>query len=134
MDPDSFGVKYQRLLLDFQSHMLYGFLCSVLIAMAGTNPEELDLFREAKRRGEEMEVDSAATSVASEMGPPKVWKKCNALLCRLLMIFICSQIPSVVVLEPLLAAAVVSPLVAPTPPTTLLLVAAAAATRRATSP
>ena len=67
IDTDSLGIKYQPLLLDFQSHALYGFLVSVLIAMAATNPEELDLFREAKRRGEEMEVDSAATSVASEV-------------------------------------------------------------------
>ena len=42
IDTDSYGLKYQDVLLDFQQLMLYGFLVSVLIAMATTSPAELE--------------------------------------------------------------------------------------------
>lgn len=42
IDSDCFGVKYQQLLLSFQNEMLYGFLVSVLLAMATTSPEDLE--------------------------------------------------------------------------------------------
>ena len=64
IDTDTFGVKYQDIVIDFQKHVLYGFLTSVLIGMATTSPEELDLFYEARQRGEDMEVDSTLGSEA----------------------------------------------------------------------
>ena len=64
IDTDTFGVKYQDIVIDFQNHVLYGFLTSVLIGMATTSPEELDLFYESRQKGEDMDVDSAAGSEA----------------------------------------------------------------------
>ena len=42
VDTDTFGLKYQAVVEDFQKQILYGFLMGVLLAMAATDPEEVD--------------------------------------------------------------------------------------------
>lgn len=41
VDTDSFGMNYHSVIKDFQQHVLYGFLVSVLVAMANTSESEL---------------------------------------------------------------------------------------------
>ena len=55
VDTDSFGLKYQAIVEDFQKHLLYGFVVAVLIDMASTSPEELDAFYASRRLGKQFQ-------------------------------------------------------------------------------
>jgi len=42
VDTDKFCLKWQQFIAEFQSHLLYGFMVGVLVAMASTDVEELN--------------------------------------------------------------------------------------------
>ena len=44
VDTDKFHMSYQQFIAEFQSHLLYGFLVGVLVAMASTDVNELNEF------------------------------------------------------------------------------------------
>ena len=44
VDTDKFRISWQHFLTEFQSHLLYGFLVGVLVAMANTEMEDLNEF------------------------------------------------------------------------------------------
>ena len=63
IDTDTFGLKYQDMVIDFQKHLLYGFLISVLQGMAVTSEDELERLHEASARGERlMDIDSGGST------------------------------------------------------------------------
>lgn len=43
VNPDSYGMNYHSVINDFQQHILYGFIVGILISMANTNPEEIEM-------------------------------------------------------------------------------------------
>lgn len=63
IDTDSFGLKYQQVLQDFQQHILYGFMVSVLMAMANTSKEELEIF---KKNGGVTQDDTPSLDTSSK--------------------------------------------------------------------
>ena len=57
INTDSIKMSLTKFVLEFQTHILYGFMVGVLVAMANTNPSELnDMIKESNHEGK-MEVD-----------------------------------------------------------------------------
>ena len=57
VDTDKFCLKWQTFIQEFQSHILYGFMVGVLVAMANTDVEELNAFIKNSLHPEKTAVD-----------------------------------------------------------------------------
>jgi len=57
VDTDQFKMSWQKFIIEFQSHLLYGFLVGVLVAMANTDVAELNEFIKRSEHPEKTTVE-----------------------------------------------------------------------------
>ena len=57
VDTDKFNMKWQTFIQEFQSHLLYGFLLGVLVAMANTDVNELNEFIKSSQHPEKPVIE-----------------------------------------------------------------------------
>jgi len=60
IDTDKFQLSWTKFVMEFQTHILYGFLVGVLVAMANTDVVELNEMIRNSGRTDQMEVDGQA--------------------------------------------------------------------------
>lgn len=56
VDTDQFHMNWQQFIQEFQTHLLYGFMVGVLVAMANTDPTDLNELIKASGHPEKQEV------------------------------------------------------------------------------
>ena len=57
VDTDKFNLKWQTFIQEFQSHLLYGFMVGVLVAMANTDINELNEFIKSSQHPEKPVIE-----------------------------------------------------------------------------
>ena len=67
VNPDSYGMNYHSVINDFQQHILYGFIVGILISMANTNPEEIDMLL-SKTSNNHLDNNQAKTNNDNDKG------------------------------------------------------------------
>ena len=65
VDTDQFRLKWQEVIQEFQSHLLYGFLVGVLVAMANTDVVELNEFIKNSAHPDKQSVEGPKVSIGS---------------------------------------------------------------------
>ena len=60
IDTDKFQLNWTKFVMEFQTHILYGFLVGVLVAMANTDVVQLNEMIKNSGRTDQMEVDGHA--------------------------------------------------------------------------
>lgn len=63
VDTDQFKIKWQTFIQEFQSHILYGFIVGVLVAMANTDVDELNEFIQNSAHPDKTKVEGPKVSV-----------------------------------------------------------------------
>ena len=63
VDTDQFRIKWQEFIQEFQSHLLYGFMTGVLVAMANTDVNELNEFIKNSPHPDKQSVEGPKVSI-----------------------------------------------------------------------